>query len=211
MYRGSLAIVAVATTLVSLAGSQSIDPNTVPISTRNTWCTNQIAACPLICTQETQGSAATYANTCDPTTLQYNCVCGNGLAPNVSEYSQTVPYYVCTQANTNCQSNCGTDSSCQAACVQNRPCGAQNPKRVNTTTTMATTTSMTAATGSRDASGSTVYTGFGGSSATSSSSSSGSSSSSSRSGAASIIVDMGQLYGLAVVATGIFAGATLLL
>jgi len=205
-------VLAATSAFIAVGISQTIDPNSVPLATRDSWCTSQLAACPLICTQETNGSAATTANDCDAASLQYDCVCENGLAPNVSEYSQTVPYYICTEANNQCVTNCGlSNNACAAACTQNHPCGAQNPTRANNTSTASGTAS---ATGSGSAStGSAVYTGFG-SSATqsgSSSSSSGSSSGSKSSSASRIMINLGQIYGLGVVATGIFAGFTLLL
>ncbi|OQO07662.1 hypothetical protein B0A48_07359 [Cryoendolithus antarcticus] len=36
-------------------------------------------------------------NTCDPTTLQYSCTCTNGNMPNISNYDQTVPSFICTE------------------------------------------------------------------------------------------------------------------
>lgn len=45
-----------------------------------------------------------------------------------------MPYYVCTEANNQCVQKC-SNSACQDACRSDHPCGAQNPKRVNLTTT----------------------------------------------------------------------------
>lgn len=197
----------------ALGVSQNIDPNSVPLGTRQYWCTSQIASCPLICTQETAsdngGSAATISNSCDAATLDYSCVCVNGLTPNVSEYSQTVPYFECTEAGTQCVANCGmNNNACAASCTQDHPCGAQNPTRVNTTSTASGTASATGTGAS--GTGSAVYNGFG-SSATSSSSSGSSGSSGSSSGASRAIMNVGQVYGMGIVLTGVFAGFALLL
>lgn len=204
-------LTAVSTTLFTVVTSQYINPSEVPIATRQNWCTSQISACPLICTQETDGSAATYANDCDPTTLAYDCVCSNGLSPNISEYSQTIPYYTCTQFNTDCVTNCGlANNVCANNCRTSNPCGALNPARVNTTSTTGTQTATS--TGS-SGTGSAVYTGFGTSATTTGSSSSSSSSSNSnsnasnsKSGAATLAIDMGRIYGSSLVVAGIFAG-----
>lgn len=68
--------------------------------------------------------------------LSYQCICSNKVSPNASEYSQTLPYYVCTETNNQCVNKCANgDSGCQSACRQDNPCGAQNPKRMNVTTT----------------------------------------------------------------------------
>lgn len=75
--------------------------------------------------------------------LNYLCQCSNGLSPNGSEYSQTIPYYVCTEANNQCVAKCA-DSLCQASCRSDHPCGAQSPKLVNISTTTTTSAAPTA-------------------------------------------------------------------
>jgi len=203
---------AVFATVLGLAVSQAIDPSTVPAGTRQQWCTSQISACPLLCTQQPGGSAATDSNTCDATSLAFSCVCGNGITPNASQYSQTIPYFLCTQTNTNCVNNCGGDSSCQSACRDDNPCGAQNPTRVNTSTisTMsATATSGGSAAGT--ASGGAVFTGFGGGSAATTAAGSSSGSGSKKSAASAMLLNIGQVYGLGLVAASFLAGFTMML
>ncbi|KAI7639355.1 hypothetical protein KC319_g14452, partial [Hortaea werneckii] len=127
-----------------------------------------------ICTQTTPShSADTQTNTCDPTTLTYACICANGLSPNISEYSQTLPYYICQEWTNQCVANCApADNACASSCRADHPCGALNPTRVNTST-VSSTMSRTTAGGSGEATttgGDTVYTGFGGDSAAAASS-----------------------------------------
>ncbi|EXJ88317.1 hypothetical protein A1O1_05247 [Capronia coronata CBS 617.96] len=203
----SLLFTAVVAVLARLAFTQSIDPNSVPLSTRQTWCNSQISECPLICLQEAGNSAGTDSNTCDPSSLTYSCICSNGLAPNASEYSQTLPYFICTQYNSNCQASCGNDNQCAAACVQDHPCGATNPTRVNTSTiTTMPATSTTAGAAASTASDGVIYTGFGGGSAATTAASSSGSSAASR-----VVVDIGQIYGLGLLVAGIFAGFSFML
>lgn len=160
------------TGLAQLAASQSIDPSTVTDATKDQWCTDQKSACPLICLQLPGTSGQPKANTCDPTSLAYSCICSNGQQPNSSQYSQTIPYYECTQSATNCVNKCEqTDTSCQSACRSDNPCGAQHPIRLNTSTisTMAaTTTSGGGVASSASNSAGNTFTGFGGSSTASS-------------------------------------------
>ncbi|KAF2088347.1 hypothetical protein K490DRAFT_602, partial [Saccharata proteae CBS 121410] len=140
--------------------SQTIDPDTVPIADRDQWCLAQTTQCPLICLQTSANSATTVSNTCNPNTLAYSCVCANNLSPNVTQYSQTIPYFECTEYGNQCVANCSQgDNLCASACRTDNPCGAQSPVRVNTSTitTMSSTTS-----GGSAATGSAVYTGFGG-------------------------------------------------
>jgi len=214
-----LSIVSVSALLASisvLASAQSIDPTSVPIGTRDDWCASQISECPLICLQTPGNSAGTDANDCDPTSLTYDCVCSNGLSPNISQYSQTLPYYICTEFNSQCQTNCGNDNTCAAACVQLHPCGAQNPTRANTSTMTTMSSTRSGGNAAATVSGSAVYTGFGGNgaAATTTGGSGGSTatgSSSSSDAARNFVLNFGQLYGLGVVATGIFAGFAFML
>lgn len=102
---------------MALASTQVIDPNSVPLADRAQWCVSQKAACPSLCSQQSpDGSMVTSSNTCDPRTLDYSCVCASGLSPNATEYSQTIPYFICTEYNTQCVANCGRDSACASSC-----------------------------------------------------------------------------------------------
>ncbi|EPE10419.1 hypothetical protein F503_05514 [Ophiostoma piceae UAMH 11346] len=163
-----LSLLAVAAALVSsVHADYVIDPNSVSLTIRKGWCASELSTCPLICEQAKPFS--TEVNTCDPTTLTYGCICGNGLQPNISEYSLTLPYFVCSEWGNQCVTACGSDNSCSSDCRQKHPCGAQNPSRANTTTASA---SGASATGSSTATASdTIYTGLGGNSGSSGSSS----------------------------------------
>lgn len=113
----------------------NIDPETVNQATREYWCKQQRAQCPLICLQqpgvETQN---TISNECEWENLAYSCVCDNNVAPNITEYTQTMPYFTCTEWGTQCVKNCdGADSACQSACRSEHPCGAQDPVKPNAT------------------------------------------------------------------------------
>jgi len=201
-----ISVAVVATALFSLSAraqkTYTIDPSSVPILTREGWCSSQQSACPLICLQlPGVTTTTTDANSCNATTLTYSCICSNGQAPNASEYSQTLPYFICTEYGDECVANCNGDSTCQSACRADNPCGAQNPVRSNATTTSSTST----ATG--DASGTStsgvVYNGLGGSATTTASSNSKSGS--------QMTLDFGRSYGLAVVFAGLFAGFALVM
>ncbi|RMZ76120.1 hypothetical protein DV738_g5090, partial [Chaetothyriales sp. CBS 135597] len=179
--------VAVLPSLLGVALSQTVDPNSVPLATRAQWCQSQITQCPLICLQTKGNSAGTEANDCDADTLTYNCICSNGIAPNASEYSQTLPYYICTEANNQCVANCGTgNNACASSCREDNPCGAQSPTRVTTTKTTASATAT---------SGDSV-------SATSGDTSSA---------ATRLFLTAGEVYGLTVVLGGVFAGFAFML
>ncbi|AEO70025.1 uncharacterized protein THITE_27104, partial [Thermothielavioides terrestris NRRL 8126] len=152
------------TTLLALAAAVAVsadywvDPNSVPSSDRHAWCDDELSSCPAICLQTSTGPPQ--VNTCDPDTLTYGCVCSDGKQPNLTEYTLTLPYYVCVEWGNQCVKACGSDNQCASNCREDHPCGAQNPPRVNatTTSTTATTASATASnqvfTGLADGSGS---------------------------------------------------------
>ncbi|ORY54563.1 uncharacterized protein BCR38DRAFT_453499 [Pseudomassariella vexata] len=151
-------IILVSATLVSAVHADYvIVPSSVSLSLRTSWCQSEISTCPLICKQSSPGT--TLVNECDPATLTYGCLCGNNLQPNVSEYSLTLPYFVCQEWGQQCVKACGSDNTCSSSCIQDHPCGAQNPNKVNSTSTSATASS----TGTSTATGSNViYTGLDG-------------------------------------------------
>jgi len=178
-----------------------IDPSSVPLSTRTSWCQTQMTSCPLLCLQLPGESSTTEANDCNPNTLTFDCICGNGQSPNASEFSQTLPYFICTEYGTQCVAGCGGNTACQSACRDDHPCGAQDPTRVNVTTTSSSTTATTLPAGATSGSAGVVYTGLGGAVATATTAAS-----SNQKSSADAALDLGRSYGLVVVFTGIFAG-----
>lgn len=142
---------------VSSQAVYSIAPSSVPLATRNSWCTSQTTSCPLLCLQYPEQSSSTTANTCDPKTLSFNCVCQNGLSPNASEYSQTLPFFICQEYGNQCVTACTGNTKCQSSCREDHPCGAQNPTRVNTTSTASLTSPTSSSTSG------VAYTGLAGS------------------------------------------------
>ncbi|KAL7273991.1 hypothetical protein RUND412_003126 [Rhizina undulata] len=177
----------------------AFDASTVDQSTKQYWCVAQTAACPLLCQDE--GKEATQ-NTCYPDNLYYVCTCTGGLSPNLTQYSQTIPYFICTISVTGCVTGCNGDPNCANACNNDRTCGASDPTRVNVTSTATTagttatgTSTSTSKAGSAD-SGFAV-TGANGAVTTGAAGSS----------ASSFILEAGQGYGLGLVVAGIAAGA----
>ncbi|CAG8972968.1 hypothetical protein HYALB_00008328 [Hymenoscyphus albidus] len=206
-YKSNLAVLATAIFYFSgdAQAQYNIDPKTVPLATRQSWCTSQRSACPLLCMQLTGTSSTTRRNDCDPPTLVFNCICGNGLAPNASEFSQTIPYFECTEFGSACVRNCNGDATCQYNCRADNPCGAQNPIKVNTSTI--TTMSATATGGPGQATNAAgAFTGLGGAPAETAAAGGAAGSS----GAESAL-NLGRSYGLAVIFAGVFAGFTLIM
>ncbi|KAI9367469.1 hypothetical protein BJX61DRAFT_303408 [Aspergillus egyptiacus] len=143
LLRSLITTISVATLAHCQSAAAPIDPQDIDEGIREQWCIDQTASCPLLCFQMHAGENPV-SNSCDKDTLQYSCVCGNNQSPNASEYSQTIPYYLCTERNNRCVAACAQgDSSCQTECRTSNPCGAQNPKKINVTSTAATTPTNT--------------------------------------------------------------------
>jgi len=192
----SFAVATVLTGLASIVGSQSIDPTSVPLSTRDSWCQDQKNSCPLLCLQ-TANSAATTSNTCDPATLDWTCVCTNGQTPNETEYSLTIPFHVCQEYGNQCVTACGQNNACSNNCRTQFTCGAADPTKINSTSS--STGTSTASSGKTSSSG---FSSFGGS---------GSDSGSSGGKSTGSIVQVGQSLGLGLVVAGVMAGFAMML
>lgn len=214
--------VAILPVLAAVVGAQ-IDPSSVTLALRSkqshthcsrspansfpaSWCSSQTSQCPLLCSQVSANhKTSTTSNSCDPKTLTYSCTCPGGITPNASEYSQTIPYFICTQVNENCVKACGTsNNACSSACRQDHPCGAQNPGVANTSSISATSTSSGSSGSSATAATTTGFGSFGDATTTASSTSSTKS-------AAIAALNLGNTYGVAVIAAGVFAGFGLML
>ncbi|KAJ6259827.1 hypothetical protein Dda_5469 [Drechslerella dactyloides] len=135
-FSASVAAVAL-TSLLSVVSAQSyynVNPDDIDQGTKNTWCSNQVAACPNLCND--QGSVDPSKNECDTDTLQFSCICSDNTVPNATQYSQTIPYFLCTYQVQNCVDNCGSSyPQCAQQCVLGKTCGASDPKRSNVTVT----------------------------------------------------------------------------
>ncbi|WYZ44168.1 hypothetical protein EsH8_VII_000604 [Colletotrichum jinshuiense] len=171
-----------------------VEPSSVSLSLRTAWCKDQKYTCPIICQQVEPRT--TEENDCDPETLTYSCICGNGQQPNMTEYSLTLPYHTCQEYGNQCVKNCGlANNNCASACREDHPCGAQNPTRQNTTSTSTATATASQTSGA-------IFTGMAGDSGSSSSSGSGS-------GAAAL--EMGRGTGMAILVGSMLGGVAFLL
>ncbi|KUM61073.1 hypothetical protein ACN42_g6053 [Penicillium freii] len=102
----------------------------------SSYCSAQRNTCPEICNQGTK------LNSCDPTTLKFGCVCNDGSIPDVTPYSQTVPFFVCQETYIQCINSHPNDAEGQRACKKAADCGSKNASAVTTTasSTMSSTT-----------------------------------------------------------------------
>ncbi|KAH6710958.1 hypothetical protein DL95DRAFT_251072, partial [Leptodontidium sp. 2 PMI_412] len=78
-----------------------LNPASISLDLRKTWCRSQISACDELC------SSVTSSNDCAVETLAYNCECTNYPTPSLASYSGTVPTLVCFQLSENCKESSG--------------------------------------------------------------------------------------------------------
>ncbi|PNY26770.1 Uncharacterized protein TCAP_03294 [Tolypocladium capitatum] len=167
-----------------------IDPNSVSLGTRQVWCTNEKNTCPLICQQ--MEPRTTLVNDCDPEQLTYGCLCGNNKRPNVSEYTLSLPYFICQEWGNQCVKACDTNT-CASDCREKHPCGATNPKRENATSS----SGKGNPTASKTDGANTIFT-------------DGPDGGSGDKNGAGLAREVGRTYGMAIVVTSLFAGFALL-
>ncbi|CAK7232182.1 hypothetical protein SCUCBS95973_008173 [Sporothrix curviconia] len=125
---------------VASATNFTIDVSSVPLTTRSNWCTAQSNTCSTLCDNSPT------ANSCDPNTLDYTCLCSNGSAPGLQYYLQSMPTFICEEAYSECNAEYAGNSAAQSNCttsIQDQ-CGSLNPD--NYTAAAATTSSATTST-----------------------------------------------------------------
>merc|ERR1712072_503717 len=188
-------------------GQYTIEPNSVPLATRQDWCRAQFNTCLGVC-----GGQA-FPNNCDAATLTYSCVCTNGNQPNISNYQQSLAAYECRAWKDGCNERNPTDAGAQQECL-NTPCGSKlvSDASSSSSSSMASMTATSSSSGSDSTSSASSTAAAGGSSDSDSNSDSSASGTASSSAAAASQSDSGAAamrfaptYGTGVFATGLLA------
>ncbi|KAF8245924.1 hypothetical protein K440DRAFT_651252 [Wilcoxina mikolae CBS 423.85] len=190
-----LALLAFGATLPTFTAA-AFNESQISLATRRVWCKAQVSQCPALCADSNK---STTENECYPENLFYSCVCSDGLRPNLTEYSETIPYYVCTIEQGQCITACGAgNNDCAEQCRKTNVCGATHPKTYNATASAsASGTASPSATGTGSSSDSGFATVGGGSSG---------SSSNTKNAAGALFLQVGHAYGMGAVAAGIAVG-----
>ncbi|KAK8088133.1 pci domain-containing protein, partial [Apiospora hydei] len=149
MFSHNIAVVALsALTVVSATSSNwtsLMDINKVPVGTRNGWCQAQLNACDQICSPPSQSTCdfvcylllgprpVEYLTDYFPTqnTLDYQCACADGSDPKLGQYTNTIDYFTCQEAYSECNlANVGSKTgqdNCTATIQKN--CGTKDPSK----------------------------------------------------------------------------------
>lgn len=73
-------------------GNYTVDPEQIDTSTRVNWCDSQFNTCNQLCNV---GGGGTKTDRCEPSTLEYTCLCNNGTAPGLEYYEDSMEYNKC--------------------------------------------------------------------------------------------------------------------
>ncbi|TEY64471.1 hypothetical protein BOTCAL_0147g00120 [Botryotinia calthae] len=112
----------------SLTCQTQIDPSSVSAATRYQWCASQINTCGTLC------GGVTDENTCDITSLCYECTCtSDSSSPALQLYISTIPFFVCEQRYMNCILVGEDDPAAQKICkaTEEGNCGTLDPDTVS--------------------------------------------------------------------------------
>ncbi|KAI9644950.1 hypothetical protein NHQ30_006985 [Ciborinia camelliae] len=176
-----LSIVALAVAETATTANSTIDPTTVSPSLRSQWCSGEINSCGTLCSGDID------TNSCDTTTLDYNCTCSNGTAPGLQYYTETMPTFICQTIFENCITAGENDAAAQKLCTEakDKNCGTLSPDNY----TAASTSSVSSSTASSTATSSATATSASASAATSK--------------AAASALNIGREYGTGILAAGV--------
>lgn len=193
-FKSVVAAALLATSVSAQAGANStIDPSTVDTTLRSQWCAAQQNTCGTLCSGEAN------SNTCDSTTLSYNCTCtSNNSAPGLQYYEETMPTFICELNFQRCIANTVGVAASQAKCNQDEKenCGHIDPASF---VEVAATTSSSSVASTSTSSGASVA------------STAASPSTTSSKGAAATMLAVGGEYGAGIVAAGVAAAFGLML
>lgn len=85
-----VALALLAGTSIAQVGNYSyVDPNTIDSQTAASWCIGERDACKTLCDNDAP------TNDCDAIKFTYKCVCSDGTSPNLADYKNTFPDFLC--------------------------------------------------------------------------------------------------------------------
>ncbi|KAF3182789.1 hypothetical protein EYR41_005211 [Orbilia oligospora] len=123
-------------------GNQTIIPTSVDINTRNGWCRSEKDTCTTLCSKNWS------TNDCDQNTLEVSCVCADGSKPELVNYRNTLPFFICLEYIAQCVAGNATEPALQNICRNTNTCGNLDPADFVPSTTIRTTAPAPSTTGS---------------------------------------------------------------
>ncbi|KAF2725591.1 hypothetical protein K431DRAFT_343018 [Polychaeton citri CBS 116435] len=185
-------------------GNLTFPADCIPNYYRETWCNAEQDTCRTVCGAD---NVSPTNNVCYSSSLTYRCVCDSGYTPNISDYQQSLPAYMCYQWVGFCTAAHPDDLQGQDNC-QSITCGnksaALDPNAGSGSSSGSSTSSSSSSSPSETAS-STSSSGSGSSDATGTPSSSSTGSTASSTGNAAAALRVGSEYGVAIIGGGLLA------
>ncbi|KAF3275872.1 hypothetical protein TWF173_006339 [Orbilia oligospora] len=123
-------------------GNQTIIPTSVDVNTRNGWCRSEKDTCTTLCSKNWT------TNDCDQNTLEVSCVCADGSKPELVNYRNTLPFFICQEYIAQCVAGNATEPTLQNICRNTNTCGNLDPADFVPSTTIRTTAPAPSTTGS---------------------------------------------------------------
>ncbi|TVY15698.1 hypothetical protein LARI1_G005730 [Lachnellula arida] len=166
MFAKSIAVVALlAGFAVSQTTNTTVNIGALSLTMKGQWCGAQQATCPELCPDYIKNdcdSGANANNDPEQNTLAVNCTCGNGTAPGLQYYINTIPTFLCEETHTECKANNAGSATAQKACdeAEAADCGTLDPAKyvVPTSTSTSASASATAASSTTAASAAATTT-----------------------------------------------------
>ncbi|KAI1809170.1 hypothetical protein GGS20DRAFT_343157 [Poronia punctata] len=98
----------------------TIDSSQVDPYDKASWCLAQQDSCNTLC-------GSVLKNDCDTDTLNFECECAGEAYPDLNEYQNTIPWFVCKRLNDNCivanENNAAGQKNCTA--TYDKKCGTE--------------------------------------------------------------------------------------
>ncbi|EFR01843.1 hypothetical protein MGYG_04842 [Nannizzia gypsea CBS 118893] len=110
-----------ASTVVALGSNYTVPPDfnagAVSPEEKDSWCQGEANTCSAVC-----GSYK--VNRCDPDTLEFSCECQNGTVPQIDQYVNSLPWFICQATFGQCIKAHPDDADGQQVCKDNQEkCG----------------------------------------------------------------------------------------
>ncbi|KMQ47514.1 hypothetical protein A7C99_3244 [Trichophyton rubrum] len=110
-----------ASTVTALGSNYTVPPDfnagAVSPDEKANWCQAEANTCSDVC-------GSYLVNRCDPGTLEFSCQCQNGTVPEIEQYKNSLPWFICQATFSQCIKAHPDDADGQQVCKDNQEkCG----------------------------------------------------------------------------------------
>ncbi|DAA75129.1 TPA_exp: Uncharacterized protein A8136_1880 [Trichophyton benhamiae CBS 112371] len=110
-----------ASTVTALGSNYTVPPDfnagAISPEEKANWCEAEANTCNDVC-------GSYLINRCDPSTLEFSCQCQNGTVPQIDQYKNSLPWFICQATFSQCIKAHPDDADGQQVCKDNQEkCG----------------------------------------------------------------------------------------